>query len=316
MSVPERAAIGLLESLLAARHRGIPVGIGDDAAVLTTKGRHLVWTVDACVEHVHFDRRWLSMGDIGWRSFQAAISDVAAMGGRPVAALSSLVLPATTTRPQLRALGGGQAEAAAEHGCPVVGGNISAGDVLSITTTVIGNASRPLLRSGARPGQAVYLIGDVGLAAAGLRLLQLARRPRRALAEQATCLTAWRRPRAEVAAVRRVARVATSAIDVSDGLVGDCGHIACASGVQVVIDEAAVEATLSSVLGPVARLLDTTPLELALSGGEDYALVVTAPDRRRPNGMQRIGRICPGDGVVMERKDGSTQRLTGGFEHR
>jgi thiamine-monophosphate kinase len=314
--VPERAAIGLLESLLAARSLAVPVGIGDDAAVVAAQGQRWVWTVDACVEGVHFERRWLSLADVGWRSYQAAVSDVAAMGGQPIAALSSLILPPRMSRRQLQLLGSGQAAAAAEHACPVVGGNIASGDVLSITTTVLGRTPRPLLRSGAKPGQGVYLIGDVGLAAAGLRLLQRPRRPRRALSAQASCLSAWRRPRAQVAAGRGLARVATSAIDVSDGLVGDCQHLAEASGVQIVIEDVALAGVLHSALGPVAELLDTTPRELALVGGEDYALVVTGPSRRRPAWMRRIGRVRSGRGVVLEEADGTTQMLSGGFEHR
>ncbi len=316
MSVPERAAIEILRSLLDTRSRRVLVGIGDDAAVLDQGERRLVWTVDSCVDGVHFDRRWLSLADVGWRSFQAAVSDVAAMGARPLAALSSLTLPPELTRRHLRSLGRGQAAAATVHDCPVAGGNIATGDRLTITTTVIGEARRPVLRSGAIPGQAVYLIGEVGLAAGGLRLLQLSERPRTSRRAQAICLSAWRRPQAQVARGRRVGRFATSAIDLSDGLAGDCGHLAAASSVRVVIELDALTTLIHPALREVAPLLGCTPVELALAGGEDYALLVSAPVRGCPRWMRRVGRTESGSGVVLELPGGKQRSVRGGFEHR
>jgi len=132
----------------------------------------LVWTVDAAVEHVHFERGWLTLADVGWRSFNAAVSDICAMAAEPLCALSSVIFPAQFSRRDMNELGRGQRDAARSLGCPIVGGNLSRGAELSITTTVLGRARRPLLRSGALPGDELWLCGEVGLAAAGLRLLQ------------------------------------------------------------------------------------------------------------------------------------------------
>jgi thiamine-monophosphate kinase len=107
----------------------------------------------------------------------------------------------------------------------------------------------------------------------------------------------------------------TSAIDISDGLSGDCAHLADASGVRIVIEQGALLATLQPDLVTVAPLLGTTPLELALSGGEDYALVVTGPASKATNWMRPIGRVERGRGVALEATDGSMSRLSGGFEH-
>ena len=204
----ERQAIHLLEQALSPAggdrtagraKRRIQVGIGDDAAVLRSGEQPLVWTVDVCVEGVHFERRWLSLEDVGWRSFHAALSDLAAMGATPLAALSSLIVPRGISAAQLSSLGRGQGQASLTTRCPAVGGNISRGGQLSVTTTARGEAQRPRLRRPARPGHALWLVGDVGLAAAGHRLLHARQRRMlkgRAWAAERVCIEAWRRPRA------------------------------------------------------------------------------------------------------------------------
>ena len=232
----EFAAISELTELFRARHRLVEVGIGDDAAVLKPFGRS-VWTVDTAVEHVHFERRWLSLADLGWRSFNAAASDVCAMGGAPVAALSNVIFPEGFSAAELSLLARGQRAAARALGCEVVGGNLSRGSELSITTTVLGRVTRPLLRSGARVGDELWLCGELGLAAAGLALLQRGDRSQSAAARRA--LRAFRRPRAELAAGLALAARAHAAIDISDGLAGDAAHLAEASGVRVMFDCAA-----------------------------------------------------------------------------
>jgi len=314
-TVAERAAIACLERLFGATDPAVALGIGDDAAVLRWAGGRLVWTVDACVEGVHFDRAWLSLGDVGWRSFHAAVSDLGAMGARPVAALSSLVLPAGFTRAELGALGRGQAAAATALGCPVVGGNVSGGDVLSVTTTAIGAARRVVTRRGARPGDVVWLVGEVGLAAAGLRLLRDGPAAWRRARAGAACVKAWRRPRARVAEGLAVARSATAAIDVSDGLGGDVGQLARASGVRVVLDEGALRGALRPELVAVGAAVGIDPLALALEGGEDYALVVTTPERRPHPASVRIGCVEAGQGALLARVGGARAPLGAGFEH-
>ncbi|HEX3597063.1 MAG TPA: thiamine-phosphate kinase [Polyangiaceae bacterium] len=320
-----RSETELIEALAAlfadTKTRGGPVtvGIGDDAAVLRPPRQSLVWTVDTSVEGVHFERRWLSPADIGSRSFHAAVSDIAAMGARPVAALSSVIAPARFAEQALLALAAGQAEAASALHCPIVGGNLSRGRELSVTTTVLGSASRPLTRAGARAGDDVWLVGDVGLAGAGLLWLQrrggrrVARATRRALD---VCSAAWRRPAALVPAGARLVGRARAAIDVSDGLATDAGHLAKQSGVCVVLDATELEATLRPELVAVCAVLGVEPLTLALSGGEDYALVATGPRRQRPAGARRIGRVERGDGLELETAGGARRALYGlGFEH-
>ena len=279
-----------------ASQQGIRVGIGDDAAVLEASGAGaLVWTVDAQVEGTHFRTRWVSWEDIGWRSFMAAASDLAAMSAEPVAALSALVLAGSVDDEALDALARGQAAAASAVGAPVVGGNLARGTETSITTTLFGRAASPVLRSGARPGDGLWLAGPVGLANAGLSILEASVHDARIVehTDAAACLLAWRRPIARIAEGRALAGVAHAAIDVSDGLAHDAWQLATASGVRVVLDVAAVIAAGGEALARGAKLLDGVPIDFALHGGEDYALLAASAEALP--GFVRIGSVESAD---------------------
>ncbi|HEY3237817.1 MAG TPA: thiamine-phosphate kinase [Polyangiaceae bacterium] len=295
-------------------------GIGDDAAVLRFGRRRLVWTVDVCVEGVHFDLRWLSLQDVGWRSLQAAASDIAAMGAIPLGALSSLVVPAKVADKQIPELARGQAEAARAQGFPMVGGNLSRGSELSVTTAVLGQTNRPLYRSGARPGDQVWLVGEVGLSAMGLELLKSAPQRRSARrrawssAERA-CIQAWRRPRALLREATSLVRCARAVIDVSDGLGGDAGELARASRVRLVLDEKLMRDALPSELISVCRRRNIDPLHIALRGGEDYALLVAGPAHRKPPVARVIGHVTRGSGVRLLGLDGKMKRVGSSFDH-
>ncbi|WP_437531299.1 thiamine-phosphate kinase [Sorangium sp. So ce726] len=273
-------------------------GIGDDAAILAPvaprDGAHpgapepLVWTVDSAVEGVHFRRDLLGFEDLGYRATMAAASDLAAMGARPVGLLAALVLPPSVSDDELGALARGQRAACDEIGTAVIGGNLSRGGEISITTTALGVAAAPLRRDGARPGDALALAGPIGLAAAGFALLDRGIPPASAAAEQA--IRAFRRPVARIDAGFRAAARARAAIDVSDGLVADVAHLARASGVRALLDPAAL---VSADLRDAAALLGVDALDLALYGGEDYAVVVAGPDVGELAGFVAIGRCAP-----------------------
>jgi thiamine-monophosphate kinase len=316
----ERSAIRRLEQSLARGASGagrVVIGIGDDAAVLRSSGAPLVYSVDACVEGVHFDRRWLGLQDVGWRSFQAAASDLAAMGARPVAALSSLILPARIGLKELAALGRGQAAASRDTGCPIVGGNLARGSELSVTTTVLGECEHPLTRSGAVPGDELWLIGEVGLAAAGLEVLRSGVLGKRTRPEPALrrCIAAWRRPRARIALGQKLAGRASAAIDISDGLSGDAGELARASGVRVVLEARRLLAALPRDLLRACSRLELDVLATALRGGEDYALLASGPSKRRPPFAAHIGRVERGNGARYEPERGRSVVLRPGFDH-
>ena len=311
----ERARIDLLRARLGAAPAHVRLGIGDDCAVLEAGDGALVWTVDAAVEGVHFARAWLDPMDIGWRATAAAISDLAAMGAEPLGVLAALVLPDDVDDTALAAIADGQRGAAEDAGTAVIGGNLARGRELSITTTALGRAIDPLPRDGARAGDAVWLAGDVGLAAAGLALLSGDHRGSSAAATAARRAFARPHPRiAEGIAARAHGR---AAIDISDGLATDLAQLASASGVRVVLDATAL---VTGELDAVARELGRDALELALFGGEDYALVVVAPARARLEGFHLIGACeprTPGESAVgLCARDGKVSDLPDrGWDH-
>lgn len=294
----------------------VELGIGDDAAVLRPRAGRLVVTVDDQVEGVHFDPRWLAWHDVGYRALQAAASDLAAMAATPLAAVASLHVPRGFSSDALRQLSRGQAVAARELACPVVGGNIARGPVLSITTTVLGTAMRPLTRAGAKPGDELWVTGELGLARAGLLLHQTKLRvPARLRAVATRARLAWARPRALLTAGRKLAGRAHAAIDVSDGLSGDVRHLARASRVKAVIEAARLSALIPEDFAELGDLLGEPGAALALTGGEDYALLSAGPKARRPAGAKIVGRIERGSGSELLLESGRRLALESGFDH-
>jgi thiamine-monophosphate kinase len=312
----ELERIALLARTLAPRSpgRGVEVGIGDDAAVLRVTDAagaapaRLVWTIDEQVDGTHFERGLLSWHDVGWRSLMAAASDVAAMGAGPWCALCALVLPDDFGDEALGELARGQSDAAEMLGAPVVGGNLARGPALSIATTLLGTCASPVVRSGARAGDALWMAGAVGLAAAGLIALRRARGDQPALAH---AVEAWRRPRALVEAGRAMAGIANAAIDVSDGLARDVGHVAEASAVRIVLDEGALGADAS--LAHAAAAVGASALDLALYGGEDYAIVAAGPSPIP--GFRRIGEVQAGRGIALRTASGEQPLDPRGYDH-
>ncbi len=309
----EAGRVAMLSRILAASAGGIATGIGDDAAVLEVAGAaaergRLVWTIDEQVDGSHFRRDLASWRDVGWRSFMAAASDIAAMGAVPWCALSSLVVPDDVDDAALEELARGQRAAAETLGAPVVGGNLARGPALSVATTLLGTCETPVLRRGARPGDGLWLAGRVGLAAAGLRALEARKGGEAPLS---VAIDAWRTPRALVAEGRAMRPVAHAAVDVSDGLARDVGHIAEASGVRVVLDAGALLS--DGVLASVALALAAEALELALYGGEDYAIVAASPVPIA--GFRRIGDVTSGQGVALRGSNGEDPIEPRGFDH-
>lgn len=306
----------LARELSRTRSDAIELGIGDDAAVLRVGKERIAVSVDDQVEGVHFDLRWLSSNDVGYRSLQAAASDLAAIGAAPIAAVASLQVPRGFPAGKLRELARGQAQAARRLGCPIVGGNVARGPVLSVSTTVMGRVAKPLLRSGARVGDELWVVGELGLARAGLLLHQQRLKvPARLRAVAALAKKAWARPEALVVAGQKLADRARAVIDVSDGLVGDVRHLADESGVKAVIDAARLARLVSPELCDLADLLGEPGVALALTGGEDYALLCAGPRARRPAWAKVVGRIERGRGSELELDTGQRFALGPGFDH-
>ncbi|MDP1827255.1 MAG: thiamine-phosphate kinase [Archangium sp.] len=289
-----------------------PRGPGDDCAVLPKQGPSCV-TTDALVEGVHFTRGTFSMPDVGHKALAVNLSDLAAMGARPAWFTVALGLPGWATARDVKKLGGGMARLAKLHRVELIGGNVTRADQLSLTLTLSGALEGPpLLRSGAKPGDALYLSGPVGDAALGLSLLGTNS------GASSPLVDAQRRPVPHVAFGRFARRHCSAGIDVSDGLAQDLGHLCRASGVAAELDSAALPMS-EALLDAAGSRKAAQPY--ALRGGEDYVLLVAVRDppaferalTRAGFEAWRIGTLRKGSGVNL---DGV--RLTGrlGFTHR
>ena len=266
MSSQPLSEVGELGLLAELERRGLVTGVEHDAAELAGG---VVVTQDALVERVHFRLDWTSWRDLGWKAAAVNLSDLAASAAEPEALIVTLGLPPETTLAEAVEL----YEGLAEPGVPIRGGDTTAADRVVLSVTALGRSERVPGRAGARPGDQLVVTGPLGASGAGFRALSEGRD------DQA--VTAHRRPPLRLEEGRRLGRVATAMLDVSDGLAVDAGHLARRSGVRIVID------------------LDRVPLggELAdLGFGEDYELLATTPD---PLDFPLIGRCEEGEGVEL-----------------
>lgn len=338
--VGEHALIRWIASVVGSTSSpGVLVGIGDDAAVVAPRRNHVdVLTTDVQVDGVHFTRAFSAAADVGHRALHVNLSDVAAMGAEPRVALLSLGLPADLEARWVADFVAGLVAAARAAGVQLVGGNISRAPVLFADVTVTGTAKpRHLLRrSGARPGDELYVSGTIGAAAAGLAWLQWARdaAPSDSHGHAAaalspamdTALARYRRPEARVALGLQVGRnkAASACMDTSDGLADALRQLAGASGVGVRVEEAALPVDPSVAESSLRTGADREAL--AWSGGEDYELLFAVPRRSRRRFLHAVGRkglppvtrigVCTREAdCLMVHADGRQSPLPGGFEH-
>lgn len=303
---------GLIDRIarLAGAHAprpGVVVGIGDDAAVLRPPaGEDLVVTTDAAVEGVHFRLDQETPRTAGRRALVANLSDLAAMGAHPLGFVFALALPHTTPVAVPLGLVRGLLDMARRHGCPLVGGNVSRAGEISATITALGAVARgrALRRDRARPGDRICITGQVGASA-----LERAR--------------GWvqRTPEPRLRAGAGLARMTGvgACIDVSDGVASDLGQVCRASRVGAVLDPGRLPRRRGHEAA--CRRLGRDPMELLLSGGEDYELLFTI--RRRGPGpaelerrlglpVAEVGRIVPGRALRLE---GSGPLRSPGWRH-
>ncbi|PYV26034.1 MAG: thiamine-phosphate kinase [Acidobacteria bacterium] len=318
----ETEFVGWLRARVSSTVPRLKLGIGDDAAIVeVTQGRELVLKADMSIEGVHFTRRLHPARSVGHRALVRSLSDVAAMGGAPKFALVSLVISKATTRAWLREFYDGMLALAERFGTTLVGGDtaVAAGKTL-IDVMIVGEAERgrALRRSGARPDDRIYVSGRLGLSALGLRLL----RSGGGRAHQAAIRAhLYPEPRCALGRYLSRKRLASAAIDVSDGLSTDLAHLCEASGLGACVwSDRLPTPELASALQPSA----SDSLDLALNGGEDYELLFTVPPGKAAQVPARlqglplswIGQIRRSKGVVLVRPDGKRSTLRpAGYNH-
>ena len=309
-------------------------GIGDDAAVLKTRqGQQLLISTDVFVEGAHFDLAYQTPKDVGWRAGVANLSDVAAMGGTPLYLLVSMAIPARIPANHIRALYRGLKDACGPCNVELIGGDTSSSpSQIFLSLTIVGSvqATRALTRNRAEVGDRVYVTGTIGDANAGLRILQTHSKDSRRFSPSSAEKFLIRRhirptPRIQVGQLLVDRNIAHAAIDLSDGLSSDVGHVCEESQVGVEIRGQALP--LSSQLRAFAQRNKLDPLELVLQGGEDYELLFTAPAKHHQRVMHVskqtnvpiswIGEIKPETfGRQLDRHEGRKQQLVKkGFEH-
>jgi thiamine-monophosphate kinase len=313
---------------MAGRGGGrLRLGIGDDAAIVVPNGRgNLIWTCDALLEGAHFLGDTHPPDSVGYKSVVRATSDVAAMGGLPRLFLLTLALPSSRTTAWLDGFLRGMGRAARELGIRLAGGDTTKAPLVFISITVLGDIAPGLavLRSGARPGDLVYVSGRLGRAQLGLELVRkgFTRRARddRRL-RQFLQPHLYPKIRIELGAWLARNKVASAMIDISDGLSTDLRHVCAESGVGARVwaervPRVEIPATAERAFG--RRHLD--PLQMALHGGEDYELLFTVPSkhakrlRRAPeySDLTAIGEITRGKRVVLVGADGRVEPLVPG----
>jgi thiamine-monophosphate kinase len=315
--VSELGEAGLIDRILA--HIGRPpagvIGGGDDTAVVPMGAERVLITTDALVEGIDFHFSYCSGADVGWKVIAVNASDIAAMCGRPLWATVSLALPVDTAVATVDAVIEGMLEAAAVWGIGVVGGDISRASEVSLSVAMVGAAlaDAPVMRAGAKVGDALCVTGSLGGAAAGLRLLQH-RLLSRGRAENhpsgqtsdsgvaiADLVARQLRPRARVQEASILARFALSSmIDLSDGLALDLSRLMMASDTGCEVDDATVP--LDPGLGAVYGADRDAALELAMTGGEDFELLFTVADDSASAvtaAVEETGTACTRIGTIV-----------------
>jgi thiamine-monophosphate kinase len=297
MKLSRLGEFGLIDRIrrTASAGPGVRIGIGDDAAwVANSSGSSLV-TADLLIEGVHFDLRWTSLFDLGYKSLAVNLSDIAAMGGVPAYAILSLGIPVSFDTNDIDNLYRGINTLARQCGVSIVGGDTNIAKSLIISVCVIGGPPpQPVRRRGAKVGHDIYVTGTLGDSALGLKLLQRKSPGMKQKSPVAQLLKRHHQPTPRIAAGVLLARqkLATAMIDVSDGLLQDLGHICRASRTGAMIWEARLP--LSRAYRAIAGQDGT---HYALTGGEDYELLFCA----RPSDRSRIEKLERRVGLAITR---------------
>jgi len=287
--IGEDELVAVIRKVLSGGGPGVAVGPGDDAAVVDPPRGASVLTTDLLVEGVHFDRALTSARDLGHKAVVVNVSDVAAMGGSPRYALVSLGLSEHDDPSWVVEMYGGMRAACDEYALSLVGGDLNRSSVSVISVSVVGEVAqgRAILRSGARPGDRIVVTGALGASSGGLLL---ARSGNAAMTSEwgRSLLEAHFRPVARVGEGQTLAQSgATAMMDVSDGLLLDLSRLCSesAGGARVALANVPVAAELLEL----REAVPCDPLELALSGGEDYELLATVPAGAVDGAREKLG---------------------------
>ena len=302
----EDTLIARLAELVDAPAPEVLRGIGDDAVLLAPD---LVWSVDAQVEGVHFERALSSPADVGWKALAVNLSDMAAMGASPVAALVSVIIGKGDDA-ELEAIYTGLGACARTYGCAIAGGDVARGAQLALSISVLGRAAHAPGRDGARPGDVLAVTGTLGESAAGLAILRDASLMDLPGAQES--VERHRRPHPRLIEGAKLAPHVHAMMDISDGLASDLPRLARRSRVALIADLDALP--MHEDVRPIARAMGLAPGVLAATGGEDYELLVALPEAMVATcgvPLTVIGRVEAGPAGVRYAGAGADAALRG-----
>jgi thiamine-monophosphate kinase len=299
---------------MAARWGERARGLGDDCAFIEAGGERLAVSLDLSVEGVHFTREWLAPVEIGYRAAAAALSDLAAVAAEPIALLLALAVPANEPEGTIAQLADGVADAAADCGAAIVGGDLSRAGGIVIDCCVIGRAAAAVRRRGAKPGDRLIVTGSLGGPLAALLEWRAGREPPPSARER------FARPASRHAAARFLAaHRARAMIDISDGLAGDLRHLLAASGVGATLEVERLPVLPAAA--EVAARLGEQAWSLAARSGEEYELLAAVP----PEAADQAVAECPVPATVIGTVEaepglraterGAAVQLRDGFDH-
>ncbi len=306
--IGEEKIIDYIKKRFPKRNKEISKGIGDDAAVLKNG---LIISTDSFYEHIHFKFKYFDMYAVGYHCLSASLSDLAAMGARPIAALISLCLTQRIMTPDIKELYRGFQTLVQRFNFDIAGGDIVQGPGFGLTITVIGQAKKPMMRSGARPGQNLYITNFLGLAETGRIVLDQGLTKKR----YPDSVNKHLFPEPNFKDARIIKKFATGCIDTSDGLSTDAHHLAKESKVKIVLEGTHIP--IHPEVGMLCALKKIEPIDFILSAGEDFELLFTADDlpKRLKLKIFRIGRIEKGKGVWLSYQNKITPIEQSGYDH-
>lgn len=312
--IGEFKVISSIRSDLKDFQKEVIVGIGDDTAAIKVSGEKLLlFTSDSLVEDVHFKWDYTSPFQVGWKALVVNISDVAAVGGNPTHCLVSLALPSDTERNLVREVYRGLKKAASKYRVGIVGGDTVRAPSFIITVSLLGEVKREniVLRSGAKPGDLIYVTGQLGSSGAGLACLKAPNwkvKPeiRQFLIKKHLMLS----PRLVEGQKIASSQIATSMIDLSDGLASDLHRLAEESKVGAVLWEDEFPTALATE--QLAKVMGKSLLEWILYGGEDYELLFAVPPNKKEKLRQTLGFPHTLIGEIVDRDQGIYLKNRGG----
>ncbi len=311
MKIKDIGEFGLIEKISKKpRNKDILVGIGDDAAVIKQERGLQVLTTDCLVEGDHFRREWFSPEQIGMKAIEINVSDVAAMGGQPKYVLVSLALPRNLDVKFVEDMYSGMWKTCDEYGIEIIGGNMTHCEniVISITLTGFVNKNYLSLRTGAKPGDFIFVSSYLGNGRAGLRLFQ------ENIKDFKKVKMGYLKPKAQLDFALKIAPYVNAMIDVSDGLAPEMHHICNNSNCGAIIYKEKIP--IDNDVRTVARVLSEDEYDYALYGGEDFAIVYTvSKDNLKKIKGFLIGEVTKDKNVNLKQKDKLIRLRDRGYDH-